>query len=242
MRPTQQSRRTARRALSRADQNTGSSIPRPPAVPRRTPSPARQSRLERTAATLRGTNTETPRTTSTSCKISLSHDIPRHNCSSGPSTQNVRRSSTHIPRALPPKARADSRSHTYVPMHPTQTQMPQCGITMLRSQPFPRKNRIFSLSSRPFESLLGGNPLSSPSSGSLRAFRLSPPGQGRGEREAAAHVPAAHRVPISAQRRMNFWAAGVRVVSDFRVYEHFCIFYLFRNYQMNRTLVKRFLG
>src|SRR5215469_5921940 len=55
--------------------------------------------------------------------------IPRHNCSSGPSTQNVRRSSTHIPRALPPKARADSRSHTYVPRHRAQTQMPQCGIT-----------------------------------------------------------------------------------------------------------------
>jgi len=51
-----------------------------------------------------------------------------------------------------------------------------------------------------------------------------------------------HRVPISAQWRMNFWAAGVRVVSDFRAYAHFCNFYLFRNYQMNRTVVKRFLG
>ena len=51
-----------------------------------------------------------------------------------------------------------------------------------------------------------------------------------------------HRVPISPQWRMNFWAAGVRVVSDFRAYEHFCNFYLFRNYQINRTLVKRFLG
>ena len=49
-------------------------------------------------------------------------------------------------------------------------------------------------------------------------------------------------VPISPQRRMNFWAAGARVVSDFRAYEHFCNFYLFRNYQMNRIFVKRFLG
>ena len=51
-----------------------------------------------------------------------------------------------------------------------------------------------------------------------------------------------HRVPISAQWKLNFWPAGVRVVSDFRTYEHFCNFYLFRNYQMNRTVVKRFLG
>jgi len=43
--------------------------------------------------------------------------------------------------------------------------------------------------------------------------------------------------------RMNFWTAGgVRHVSDFRAYEHFGNFYLFRNYQMNRTLVKRFLA
>lgn len=35
-----------------------------------------------------------------------------------------------------------------------------------------------------------------------------------------------------------FWG----VVSAFRAYEHFCNFYLFRNYQINRTLVKRFLG
>jgi len=50
-----------------------------------------------------------------------------------------------------------------------------------------------------------------------------------------------HRVPISAQWKMNFWPAGVRVVRDFRAYEHFCNFYVFRNYQIDRTLVKRFL-